>query len=162
MVQAHGHVGPERLLDRRGPLGRQLEQPAVEVRPEGHALVGDPVPLGQAEDLEAARVGEDRPVPAHERVQAAERGHHLLTRPKRQVIGVGQEHPRAGRSELVGRQPLDRRLRADRHERRRLDRPVRRLQQAGSRAEPASCASVVNVTGRRARDRTARIARTMA
>ena len=29
---------------------------------------------GQAEDLEAAGIGQDRAVPAHERVQAAERG----------------------------------------------------------------------------------------
>ena len=30
---------------------------------------------GEAEDLEAARIGQDRPVPAHEAVQAARRGH---------------------------------------------------------------------------------------
>ena len=33
-------------------------------------VVGHPAAVGQAEDLEPARVGEDRPVPAHERVQA--------------------------------------------------------------------------------------------
>ena len=106
MVQAHGDVGPECFLDRHRPLGRQLEQAAVEVRPERHALVGDPVAVGQAEDLEPARIGEDRTVPAHERVQAAERLARPLRRAEGEVIGIRQQHPRAGRPELVGREPL--------------------------------------------------------
>ena len=82
MVQAHGHVGPERFLDRRRPLGGQLQQPAVEVRSEGHALVGDPISIRQAEHLKPTRIGEDRTVPAHERVQPADRRDHLLAGPK--------------------------------------------------------------------------------
>ena len=96
-------------------------------------VVGHPVPVRQAEDLEPARIGQDRAVPAHERVQPAECRHHLLARPQGQMIGVGQQHPRPGGAELVGREPLDRRLGADRHERRGLDRPVPRLQQAEPR-----------------------------
>ena len=48
MVEAHRDVGPERLLDRHGALGRQLEQAAVEVRAERHAVVGQlrPEPPG--------------------------------------------------------------------------------------------------------------------
>ena len=53
----------------------------------------DPVASRQAEDLEPAGVGQDRTVPAHERVQPAERRHHVLARPERQVVGVGQHHP---------------------------------------------------------------------
>ena len=41
VVEAHRHVGPERLLDRDGPLGGQVEQAAVEVRPERDARLGD-------------------------------------------------------------------------------------------------------------------------
>ena len=36
------------------------------------------VDLRQAEELKAAAVGQDRPVPAHEAMQPAERLHHLL------------------------------------------------------------------------------------
>ena len=72
MVQAHGHVGPQRFLDRDRALGRQLQEPAVEVRSKRHALVGDPVAIGQAEHLKSAGIGQDRTVPAHERVQAAQ------------------------------------------------------------------------------------------
>ena len=64
-------------------------------------LLGDLRPLGEAEELEAAAVGEDRAVPAHEAVQAAERRDDLFARPQGQVIGVGQHHLRAGGAELV-------------------------------------------------------------
>ena len=134
MVQAHGHVGPEALLDGRRALGRQLQEPAVEVRPEGHALVGHPVSIGEAEHLEPARIGEDRAVPAHERVQSAQRRHDLLTGPEGQVVGVRQEHPRPGGAELVGRHALDRGLGADRHERRRLHRAAARSPRGRARA----------------------------
>ena len=50
------------------------------------------VPIRQAEDLEPSRIGEDRAIPAHECVQAAQRCNRLFTRPEGQVIGVGQEH----------------------------------------------------------------------
>ena len=119
---------PSALLNGDGPLGSQLEQAAVEVRPERQPLVINPAPIGQAENLETAGIRQDRPVPAHERVQSAQRRNDVLTRPKRQVVGIRQKHSRSGIANLVGRQPLDCRLRSDRHERRGLDRPVRRLQ----------------------------------
>ena len=46
--------------------------------------------LGEAEDLEAAAVGENRPRPLHELVQAAKLGDDFITRAKQQVIGIGQ------------------------------------------------------------------------
>ena len=79
--------------------------------------------LGQAEELKAAAVGENRPVPAHERVQAAERRDDLLAGPQRQMIRVGQNHLRAGLAQPAGVDAFDRALRADRHERRRFDGP---------------------------------------
>ena len=45
-------------------------------------VVGDLADLGEAEDLEAAGVGEDRPVPAHEAVQAAQLGDQLVAGPQ--------------------------------------------------------------------------------
>ena len=69
---------------------------AVDVRLEGDALVGDLAQLGEAHHLEAAGVGEDRPVPAHEAVQAAEPGDALGARPQHQMIGVGEDDVGAG------------------------------------------------------------------
>ena len=48
---------------------------------ELHALLADLAQRAEAEHLEAARVGEDRPVPAHEAVQAAVRA--ITSRPGR-------------------------------------------------------------------------------
>ena len=45
----------------------------------------------QAEDLIAAAVGEDRPVPADEAVQPAAPRDQLVARPQVQVIGVAED-----------------------------------------------------------------------
>ena len=45
---------------------------AVEMRAEAHAFVGNFAKVGEAEDLEAAGIGEDRAGPRHEFVEAAE------------------------------------------------------------------------------------------
>ena len=63
--------------------------------------------VGQAEELKAAAVGEDGPVPAHEGVQAAQVADHGFARPQGEVIGVGQHHLRPGLAELLDFQPLD-------------------------------------------------------
>ncbi len=43
--------------------------------------------------------------------------------PQKKMIGIGQDDLRADLQQLLGEHPLDRPLGADRHERRRLDRP---------------------------------------
>ena len=88
-------------------------------------MVRDPVPSRQAEYLESSRIGQDRTVPAHERMEAAQSGDCLFAWPKRQVIGIGQKHARSGCAELVGSEPLDRGLCSNRHERGCLDQAVR-------------------------------------
>ena len=64
---------------------------------KAHALLGDLADLGQAHHLEAAGVGEDRPVPAHEAVQAAEPRDALGAGAQHQVIGVAEDDVGAGR-----------------------------------------------------------------
>ena len=51
--------------------------------------------VSQREDLEAAGVREDRPVPPRERVEAAELLDHVLARPEVEVVGVAEDHVRA-------------------------------------------------------------------
>ena len=63
-----------KVLDLDRPLGRQLVARAVDVGLEGDALLGDLPEFGQRHDLEAAGVGQDRPGPVHEAVQAAQPG----------------------------------------------------------------------------------------
>ena len=101
---------------------------AVDVRPVVHALVLHPHELGEAHQLVAAAVGEDGTVPAHERVQSAERRYGVDPGTLREVIRVGEHDVRADLVELSGCQALHRAERSDRHERRRLDGAVRRHQ----------------------------------
>ncbi len=116
VVQDHGHVAAQGLLDGHGPLRRDRQQPAVDVRAEDGLLLGDLADGREAEELEAAAIGQDRAVPAHEAVQAAQVADHLLARPQGQVIGVGQHHLGPGLAELLDFQSLDARLGGHGHE----------------------------------------------
>ena len=49
-----------------------------------------------------------------------------------QVVGVGQDHLRAGAGEQLGRDPFDRSLRADWHEGRHFHRSVRSAKRAAT------------------------------
>ncbi len=102
-------------IDRSG-VSRWLG--AVDVRLEGGALLGDLADRGEAHDLEAARVGEDRAAPAHEGVQAAEARDALGAGPQHQVVGVAEHDVRPGRRAPASG-PIHRLHRAggaDRHE----------------------------------------------
>jgi hypothetical protein len=134
LVEDHRDVGADARLDVDDRFRRERERPAVEVRLEDDAVLRDAAARGEREHLVAARVGEDGPVPADERVQAAERGDALVAGAHVQVIGVGQDDPGAERVDRVERERLDRAARADRHERRRLDVPVRQAQSSAAGA----------------------------
>ena len=96
LVEHHGDVRAEPRLDVDGALGRQQMPGAVEVRLELGAFLGDHAPLGEAEDLEAAAVGQDRPVPADEAVQAAAPRDQLVAGAEKEVIGVAEDDLGAG------------------------------------------------------------------
>ena len=130
LVEDHHDVRIERALHRHRHFGRQQQPVAVDRRGERDAVLADLAQRAEAEHLEAARVGEDRPLPAHEPVQAAVRRDHLLPGPKPQVEGVAEDDLRALRDELVRRHRLDGAVGAHRHEDRRLDDAVRELEAA--------------------------------
>ena len=94
------------------------------MRGEGDPVVVDLPQMRQREDLEAAGVGQDRSVPAHEPMQSPEARDPLGGRPQAQVIGVAEDHLRTGGVQIAGRQRLHRRLGPDGHELRRVDRSV--------------------------------------
>ena len=116
VVEHHRHVAAQKLLDGHRPFRRDGHQPAVDVRAEDGFLLGDFDAMGEAEELEAAAVGQDRPVPAHEAVQAAERGDHLFAGPQREMIGIAQDHLRPALADVFDLQPFDACLRGDGHE----------------------------------------------
>jgi len=104
---------------------------AVEMTAERHAVVVDYAEVAERHDLEAARIGQDRPVPVHERVEPAESLDPFVTGSQVEVVRVGQDDRGASVAEVVRRQRLDRRIRPDRHELRRLDDAVGQCQAAG-------------------------------
>ena len=93
-------------------------------------LVGDAA-VGEREDLEAARVGDQRPLPAHESVQAAGGGDPLRPRRDEQVVGVAEDQLVAEPGDLPRLEPAHRPLGRQGNERRRLHRPVRGVQHPG-------------------------------
>ena len=89
--------------------------------------------FGEAENLEAAAVGENRLVPIHELVQAAGGADDVEAGPQVKVVGVAQEDLRAHLAQLARIKRLDAGLRADGHEHGRLNDAARRGQSSEAR-----------------------------
>jgi hypothetical protein len=126
-VEAHRDVGAELGLRAGGQLRCQARRVAVVDRAEGDAVVVQAEDrVAEREDLEAAGVGQDRAVPAHEGVQPAELGDRLRAGTEVQVVGVAEQDLGAEVAQLAGVDALDRGLGADGHEGRRAQLTVRR------------------------------------
>ncbi len=121
LIELHDDVAVEQRLDLDRALRRQLIGRPVDMRAEGDALLGELAQLGQRHHLEAAAVGQDRPLPVHEIMQPAQRRHLLGARPQHQMIGVAEEDIRPGLAHLLGIHGFHRAHGAHRHEGRRLD-----------------------------------------
>ena len=76
-------------------------------------------------------IGQDRAVPVRQPVQPAEARDAVVPGPQVQVVRVGQDDRRARVADVVGRQGLDRGVRADGHELGRLDETVGQRHAAG-------------------------------
>ena len=98
------------------------------------ALLVDRPPRREAEDLVAAAVGENRLRPADKSMEAAAPGDQIVAGPQIQVIGVAEKQRRADRLQIAVRDSFHGALRADRHERGRLDLAMRRGEDAAPRA----------------------------
>ena len=102
------------------------------------ALLADLAQLGERKDLKAAAVGEDRAVPGHEAVQAAQGLDQLVAGSDVQMIGVGELDLAADGFEIGRREcALDGALGADVHKDGRLHAAVRRIENA------APCAALL-------------------
>lgn len=134
LVEHHDDIGIQRALDAHRLLGRQEQARPVDGRGEFHAFLGDLAHALQAEDLEAAGVGQDGLVPLHEAVQAAVLFHDGGAGAQPQVEGVAQHDLRADVLELVRQHGLDAAVGADRHENGGLDHAVVERQAAAAGA----------------------------
>ena len=106
----------------------------VEITLEDRALLAHRARMRQREDLEPARVRQDRALPAHETVNAARAPENLRPGTQQQVVGIREQDLRARVLQRLRKLRLHRGLRADRHEERRLHLVVQRAKRRGPRA----------------------------
>ena len=90
-IEHHHDVAAERKLDVDCRGRSEYMGVAVEVRLESHAFFGDAAEVGQAEDLEAAGIGEDGAGPRHEFVQASEVADEFVAGAKKKMVGIGED-----------------------------------------------------------------------
>jgi hypothetical protein len=89
---------------------------SVDMRAKGHAVVVDLTPMGKGENLKTTAIGQQRIGPTHKGVRSAQLSDQLRSRTQHQVVGVGQNDPGAGRSDLIRCLRFDERLGANGHE----------------------------------------------
>src|SRR3954465_5335677 len=100
---------------------------------KAHTFFADLAQFIEAEDLEAARVGEYRPLPRHKAVQSAQFADLLRPRPQIEMVGVGEDDLRVQLLESLVRGSLFRRQCPDGHKDGRFHLTMRRLEFAGAR-----------------------------
>ena len=127
-IEHHRDIRAKPRLNVDGALGRELMPRAVEMRLEFGTLFGDDSALGETKDLEAAAVGQQRPVPADESMESAPSCDQFVAGTQKQMVGIPENDFSAALDEVAVQRGLDRPLRADRHECRRMDETVRRLE----------------------------------
>jgi hypothetical protein len=149
LVERERDVRAERGLHLHRGLRSHEARAAVGVGAEAHALLIDRQDAAIArtaatldlvghravthrEHLEAPRVRDDRPPPAHELVQPAHARDVFVPGPDEEVEGVAEHHLVAERRHLRRVQRLDRRARGQRDEGRRVNLAVRRNENARS------------------------------
>ena len=103
------------------------------MRAEFDAVRFDFPDFGEAEDLEAAAVGENRLFPIHEFVQPAGGADDVESGTQIEMVGVAEDDLRAHLAEFARVERLDAGLRADGHEHRRFHHAMRGGQPAKSR-----------------------------
>ena len=116
MIQLHGDIGANALLNPHRRLGGEFDRAAIEVRAKKGPLLRHPHLLGQAENLKSTAVGERGTTPAHEASDSPCLGDHFLTGAQVEMVGVLQHHAGARLGHPANVDPLDRGRGGHRHE----------------------------------------------
>ena len=133
LVKGHRDGGSEVGLYLHTLLGAHENTLAVDMRGKFYPFLGDLAQLRERKDLKSTAVGQDRAVPVHKLLQAAQIVYKGVAGAQMQVVGVGKFHPAVDLFQLDGRDPaLDGGTGADVHEHGRFDIPVHRVQHAAA------------------------------
>ncbi len=79
-IESHDDIRPQVFLDCNGFLGGQAMRRTVDVALKGYPFLIYLAHLGQGENLEASRIGQDWPLPVHKIVQSAQLSHQVIPR----------------------------------------------------------------------------------
>jgi len=131
-IESHDDVGPETDLNLHRFFGAKKVRGAVEVRAKCHAFFAHLAQLGEAENLKPAGVGQDRPIPGHETVQAAHLPNRLNAWPQIKVVSISQQNLDAKVFQHILGDALHRTQRSHRHEYGGLDLAMRRDELPGA------------------------------
>src|SRR6267154_870652 len=95
MIECHRDICAERPLNLDGALRSQSAPAAIDMTLKLDAIFIDFAEALEGKDLKAARVGQQRPLPRHELVQAAELRDDVLARADVEVVRVREYDLRA-------------------------------------------------------------------
>ncbi len=125
-IEHHRDIPAERRLNFHRYLRRYESARAVDVILKVDAFLGDLAQLRERENLISTAVGENRPIPIHEIVQAAKMLDHIEAGPNEQVVCVSENDLRIQFAQFSRADAFHGTLRTHRHERRRIDHAMRR------------------------------------
>src|SRR5580700_11899398 len=137
-IERHDDVGTQVNLRLHGTLRTKEVRRAIKMRTKRHALLADFAQLVQAENLEAAGIGKDRPRPRHETVQTAHLAYGFDSGTQVEVIRIAEKNLHPELFENILGHAFDRCYRADRHEDRGFNLAVRSEQAPGTRGAGAA------------------------
>ncbi len=99
LVERHHDVRTEVLLDGNGPGRIEIDLLAADFVAEEYAVFSDSF-LRQGKYLETTRIGQDRPFPGHEAVQAAGFFYEAFSWLEMQMVGVAENDLGSGFMDL--------------------------------------------------------------
>ncbi len=90
-IKCHHDVRAQPDLRFHGTFRTEKMRRAIQVGAKGHAFLGHLAQFIQTENLETARIGENRARPRHEAIQPAQLADLLDSGPQVKMVGITQE-----------------------------------------------------------------------
>ncbi len=131
LVERHDDIGAEIFLDSDRLFGREAVAGAVDVTLERYPFIVDLVDVAQRENLEPARIGQNRVGPIHELVQSTQIGDDFITRPQVEMVRICQNQAGLHGFQLSRGDGLDRCLGSHRGKKRGFQGAMRRMKNPG-------------------------------
>ena len=132
LVESHDDIRTERVLDFHRGLGADETRTAIEMILKMGPLLRDTAQLRQGKNLETTAVGQNRTIPAHELVQAADLADDVEPRTHEKMVGIAEDDLRMELPQFARTHRLHGSLRADRHENRCANDTTARVQRSAA------------------------------